>query len=73
MEEELRGSTMLDSFERMPGTGGTPGDIDVRLNLLQNLLDSHAYGLGQTGPASILLQQLGIALPTPPPMKEEEA
>lgn len=79
MDMELFGQTaMAETFERKPpashregeeGEGGL-GEVDVDLNLLKNLLESHSQGLGlPTGPASQLLAQFGISMPRPPPMK----
>lgn len=49
--------------------GRGQGDVDVDLHLLKNLLESHSQGLGMPlGPASNLLAQFGLSLPTPPPM-----
>jgi hypothetical protein len=44
-------------------------DEDIDMNLLLNLLQSHAEGLGlPQGPAHALLSQLGLQIPNPPPM-----
>ena len=42
--------------------------VDVDLNLLKYLLESHASQLGSSGPATQLFSQLGITLPHLPPM-----
>ena len=39
--------------------------VDVDLNLLKYILESHASQDGNTGPATQLLSQLGIKLPYP--------
>jgi len=45
----------------------------VDLNLLKNLLESHSQGLGMpVNPASAMLAQFGLALPTPPPMQSKQ-
>ncbi len=85
MDEQLFGeaSTMAHTFERKSGTDrrsdqqgdegdatGGPQDVDVDLNLLKNLLESHSQSLGMPlNPASAMLAQFGLALPTPPPMQ----
>lgn len=46
--------------------------VDVDMNLLMNLLQSHAEGMGMPqGPAHALLSQLGVQLPRPPPMSSD--
>lgn len=49
-----------------------PGTVDVDLNFLKYLLESHASQLGGAGPATQLLSQLGIQLPHLPPMNTRE-
>ena len=45
--------------------------VDVDLNFLKYLLESHASQLGGAGPATQLLSQLGIILPHLPPMNDK--
>jgi hypothetical protein len=62
-------STLASSFERKEGDGsGELEEVDIDRNLLQNLLDSHAFSVGYTGGsvASNLLSQLGVNMPQPP-------
>lgn len=70
MEDELRGSAMSASFERVmsSNTEGnmTDGEVDMDLNLLRNLLESDAHNFGPAGPVNNLLRQLGLGLPRPP-------
>lgn len=56
------------------GVSGPVGaDIDADLTLLKNLLESHSQGLGlPLGPASNMLAQFGLAMPTPPPMNKQQ-
>lgn len=65
MENELRGSAMSASFERVMSSN-TDGEVDVDLNLLRNLLESDAHNFGPAGPVNNLLHQLGLGLPKPP-------
>lgn len=46
----------------------SPEEVDVDLNFLKYLLESHASQLGAAGPATQLFSQLGIQLPHLPPM-----
>lgn len=46
--------------------------VDVDLNFLKYLLESHASQLGSAGPATQLFSQLGIQLPHLPPMNTKE-
>lgn len=46
----------------------TPHAVDVDLNFLKYVLESHASQLGGAGPATQLFSQLGIQLPHLPPM-----
>ena len=41
-------------------------DVDMQTNLLKYLLESHASNMGLPGPASQLLSQLGVSLPSGP-------
>jgi hypothetical protein len=73
---ELENTTLMETFERYGREGGDGeegeryGEIDVEKNLLKNLLESHASQMGQAGPATTLLSQLGIPLPNPPQLHE---
>ena len=58
MEEQLKGTTLEETFER-----DTFGDVDLEKNLLKNLLESHASQDGKHGPASQLMSQLGVQFP----------
>ena len=62
MMDELMQTTLAESFERTPDGQ----DVDVERNLLAHLLESHASQMGASGPASVMLAQLGIKLPDPP-------
>jgi hypothetical protein len=62
LDDELADSTLAESFERYDGSEG----IDVEKNLLKNLLESHASQMGSSGPASNLLSQLGVSMPSAP-------
>lgn len=79
MESELKGnSSLFQAFEKYNSASasgdGQDGDaVDVEANLLKHLLESHASAVdlqqqrGQrwtSGPASVLLSQMGISLPT---------
>jgi hypothetical protein len=44
--------------------------VNVELNFLKYILESHASQLGGPGPASQLFSQLGLNLPHLPPMNE---
>lgn len=79
MDMELFGETaMAETFERKPVPAGSKsdknmGEVDVDLNLLKNLLESHSQSLGMpTGPASQLLSQFGVQMPRPPPMNKKK-
>ncbi len=84
MDEQLFGeaSTLGQTFERSAGQSskGAEGgavssmdDVDLDLNLLKNLLESHSQSLGMPlNPASTMLAQFGLALPTPPPMADKK-
>jgi hypothetical protein len=45
--------------------------VDVDLNFLKYLLESHASQLGSAGPATQLFSQLGVHLPHLPPMNSK--
>ena len=60
MDAQLAASTLCESFERLPGGGG----VDEETNLVKSLLESRAGESGGAGPASLLLGQLGVELPT---------
>ena len=63
MDLELSQSTLIESFERYDPNSY---DVDIEKNLLTNLLESHASQMGVAGPASNLLSQLGLQMPSPP-------
>ena len=74
MNRELGMSTLGETFEKdeRQSSGGTGahseedcslGNIDIDLNLLKNMLESHALQVGGSGPASALLAQLGLSFP----------
>ena len=57
-------STRKNSDEEYNGAGGsvmTPVDVD--LNLVSNILESYSSQAGLAGPASNLLQSMGVQLP----------
>lgn len=57
-------STRKNSDEEDNGAGGsvmTPVDVD--LNLVSNILESYSSQAGLAGPASNLLQSMGVRLP----------
>ena len=66
MEEELMGSSLFETFERQVRLDGSLGDVDIRLNLIKNLLEANVQNLGAPGPIEGLLKQLGVKLPRPP-------
>lgn len=66
MDQELANSTMAKSFDHAveqqeQGEGLKPVDID--LNLVKNLLESYTAQEGGAGPASNILQSMGIRMP----------
>jgi hypothetical protein len=48
------------------------GDVDIETNLVKYFLESHASQLGLPGPASLLLSQLGVSMPTAPPQYDQD-
>lgn len=58
LEEQLKGTTMSDSFAK-----DDSGDLDIDLNLVSNVLHSFSAETGLTGPASSILASLGVHLP----------
>lgn len=63
-KEPLSQTTNDNSEEEESGTGGsvmTPVDVD--LNLVSNILESYSSQAGLAGPASNLLQSMGVQLP----------
>ena len=46
-------------------------EVDVDMNLLKNFLESYSAQLGQSGPTSQLLSQLGLSLPRAPPVYDK--
>ena len=63
-KEPLSQTTNDNSEEEDSGTGGsvmTPVDVD--LNLVSNILESYSSQAGLAGPASNLLQSMGVQLP----------
>jgi hypothetical protein len=67
LDEELAHSTLAESFERY----GDDDDVHIEKNLLKNLLESHASQGGASGPASNLLSQLGVSMPSPPSLSSD--
>ncbi|XP_030171552.1 protein ecdysoneless homolog [Lynx canadensis] len=62
--EPLSQTTSNNSDEEDSGAGGsvmTPVDVD--LNLVSNILESYSSQAGLAGPASNLLQSMGVQLP----------
>nr|KAF6424808.1 ecdysoneless cell cycle regulator [Molossus molossus] len=62
--ESLSQTTSNNSDEEHTGAGGsvmTPVDVD--LNLVSNILESYSSQAGLAGPASNLLQSMGVQLP----------
>lgn len=62
--EPLSRTTSNNSDEEDSGAGGsvmTPVDVD--LNLVSNILESYSSQAGLAGPASNLLQSMGVQLP----------
>lgn len=63
-KEPLSQTTKSNSDEEDSGAGGsvmTPVDVD--LNLVSNILESYSCQAGLAGPASNLLQSMGVWLP----------
>lgn len=63
-KESLAQTTSSNSDEEDSGTGDsvmTPVDVD--LNLVSNILESYSSQAGLAGPASNLLQSMGVQLP----------
>lgn len=80
MDLELFGeSSLSETFEWAQRDGGDTSvegedgdrDVDVDLTLLKNLMEAQTQGMGSplAGPLGQLMAQLGINMPTPPPMK----
>uniref|UniRef100_A0A4W6ERA8 Ecdysoneless homolog (Drosophila) n=1 Tax=Lates calcarifer TaxID=8187 RepID=A0A4W6ERA8_LATCA len=66
MDQELMSTNIGKSFRSVPREGETGEEIqplDVDLNLVTNLLESLSCQDGLAGPASNLLQSLGLHLP----------
>ena len=76
MNDQLRGTRMADTFDKLGGAGSQRNDgkdrqggeeqmrpVDVDLNLVSSLLESVASQQGMSGPASNLAAMLGLALP----------
>jgi len=66
MNEELfgPGSTLKETFQRvLDENNNVIDEVDMDANLLKYLLESHAAHGGGTGPASLLLSQLGLQFP----------
>ena len=61
MEEELRNSTLSETFEC-----DDMGAVDIDKNLMKNMFESHASQDGAYGPASQLFSQLGLHFPVLP-------
>lgn len=49
-------------------------EVDIDMNLLQNLLESHAmsFNMPTESPAAALLAQYGISMPPPPPQRQQQ-
>ncbi len=70
-DEQALANTFSELFANMPSPDGQKSfeDVDIDLNFLMNMLHAHAEGMGvPTGPAHQILSQLGMNLPSPPPM-----
>lgn len=64
MDQELANTAMgrsFDQIEQQQGEGLKPVDIDF--NLVKNLLESYTSQEGGAGPASNILQSMGIKIP----------
>lgn len=76
----LSESTLVDSFEYIDlknelDTNNIEqkiGEIDVDKNLIKYLLESNATQIGIAGPASQLLSQMGVSLPSPPAIHDRK-
>lgn len=63
-KEPLSQTTNDNSEEEDSGTGGSVmAPVDVDLNLVSNILESYSSQAGLAGPASNLLQSMGVQLP----------
>lgn len=66
MDRELLQTNIGKSFAVDEEEGSSPGDVlpvDIDFNLVQNLLESYCSQEGRPGPATNILQTLGINLP----------
>lgn len=68
MDEELSATTIGCSFQKADKREKKVGvadlePVDVDFNLVQNLLESYSGQVGEAGPASNILQTLGVQLP----------
>uniref|UniRef100_A0A3B3ZWV6 Uncharacterized protein n=1 Tax=Periophthalmus magnuspinnatus TaxID=409849 RepID=A0A3B3ZWV6_9GOBI len=63
MDEELMGTDIGKSFNQAGETEEDIQPLDIDLNLITNLLESLSSQAGLAGPASNLIQSLGIHLP----------
>ncbi|KAM7073657.1 protein ecdysoneless homolog isoform 3-T4 [Molossus nigricans] len=62
--ESLSQTTSNNSDEEHTGAGGSVmTSVDVDLNLVSNILESYSSQAGLAGPASNLLQSMGVQLP----------
>ena len=76
MDRELADTEMGKTFERekVSACGGednpsSPQPVDIDFNLVKNLLDSYSAQEGMAGPASNILQSLGVDIPLTTPDK----
>ncbi|KAL5473969.1 hypothetical protein EMCRGX_G028539 [Ephydatia muelleri] len=76
MDRELAGTEVGKTFERekVSTNGGednqsSPQPVDIDFNLVKNLLDSYGAQEGMAGPASNILQSLGVDIPLATPDK----
>lgn len=75
MDKELAGSEMGKTFEREKVSENNDAEeptshmqpVDVDFNLVKNLLDSYSSQEGLAGPASNILQSLGVNIPLATP------
>jgi hypothetical protein len=63
MDEELTATDVGKTFETKSGDEDEPLDVDF--TLVKNILESYATQPGLAGPATNILQSMGIHLPDP--------
>lgn len=66
LQEELNATTLSQTQEPYDGPD-VPDELRSDFQMLSSFLESEAALLGQPGPASALLSQLGLRLPRPVP------